>query len=103
MRDQLRMYQLHPGTFDEFFAYWKDNIVPAREAKGFTILSAWREVDSNEFIWVVRWNGDGSFEEADEAYYASPIRSKLPKAFSSFIASSEVRMVETLDPFVATR
>ena len=99
----LRTYQLNPGTFDEFYTYWKDNIVPAREANGFTILSAWRDVEANEFIWVVRWNGDGSFEDGDAAYYDSPERSKLPKSFGQYIASSKVRMVETLDPFVAER
>jgi hypothetical protein len=97
------MYQLHPGVFGDFYAYWKDNIVPAREANGFTILSAWRDVEANGFIWVVRWNGEGSFEDADAAYYDSPERSKLPKAFGQYIASSEVRMIETIDPFVAQR
>lgn len=103
VRDQLRIYQLHPGAFDEFYAYWRDNIAPAREANGFTILSAWYDAEANEFIWVVRWDGEGSFEAADAAYYASPERSKLPMSFSQYIASSTVRMIETIPPFVAHR
>ncbi len=58
---------------------------------------------SDEFIWVVRWTGEGSFEDGDAAYYASPERSKLPMAFGEYIASSKVQMIETLDSFVAHR
>lgn len=95
------MYTLNPGTFDEFFAYWQANIVPAREACGFSILAAWRQPEENRFVWVVRFNGEGSFEDADAAYYDSPMRSALPKTSGKFVASSDVRMIETLDGFLA--
>lgn len=101
MRDQLRIYRLQPGVFDEFYAYWKANIVPAREASGFKILSAWRNPEANEFVWVVRWEGEESFEDADEAYYASPLRMRTPKTSGRFLAGQEVRMLDPLEEFTA--
>jgi hypothetical protein len=97
MRDQIRRYQLKPGSYDEFFASWRDQIVPIREQLNFSIPAAWHDPDSNEFIWIVRWNGEGSFEEADQAYYESPQRAALPRQFDH-VASQDVRMFEPVYP-----
>lgn len=101
MRDQLRIYTLQPGVFDEFYAYWKANIVPAREASGFRILAAWRRPESDEFIWIVRWPEESSFEAADAAYYESPQRMKTPRSSGRFVQSSEVRLLDPLQEFTA--
>lgn len=101
MEDQIRVYELFPGVFDDFFAYWKENIVPAREACNFRIVGAWFDSETNTFTWVVRYMGEGSFAEADAAYYESPMRSKVPRSSGRFVKSSNVRMATALDPFVA--
>ena len=101
MRDQLRIYTLAPGMFDEFYEYWKTNIVPAREACGFSILAAWRRTEENQFLWIVRWNGEGSYADADAAYYDSPVRSAIPRNSGKFLVGQEVMMLEELPDFVA--
>jgi hypothetical protein len=33
--------------------------------------------ESSEFVWVIAYGGEGTFAEADAAYYASPERAAL--------------------------
>jgi len=48
-----------------------------REGHGFEVVGAWVVEESDEFVWVIAHDGEGSFQEADAAYYASPERAAL--------------------------
>jgi hypothetical protein len=41
------------------------------------VLGAWAVEETDEFVWVIAYDGPGTFEEADAAYYASPERVAL--------------------------
>jgi antibiotic biosynthesis monooxygenase (ABM) superfamily enzyme len=73
---QLRSYRVKPGAMDEFVALWRDHIVPARLAHGFTIDGAWHEPRGSRFVWVV---GHEDFAAANDRYYASPERAAVPR------------------------
>ena len=98
MDHQLRIYAMKPGRMDEFLALWRDHVVPARQAHGFEIVSAWINREADEFAWIVRSTGPEGFAEADEAYYRSPERTALPWNPLDAIASVQLHMVEPYSP-----
>lgn len=94
MTSQLRIYRIKPGTMDEFVALWREHLVPARGAHGFSVSGAWITQDGAEFAWVVAHDGPGTFEEADARYYDSPERAAAPRSPADFIESMELRLME---------
>ncbi len=62
---------------EEWLDEWHARLYPIRTRRGFRILAAWVIPESNRFQWVIKWEGEGSFEEADRSYYASPEREKV--------------------------
>ncbi len=75
---QLRRYRVRDGEMDNFVALWRDQLVPLRKTFGFEPVGAWVLADTNEFVWVVRHDGD--FAAAEQAYYASPERALVNPA-----------------------
>jgi hypothetical protein len=74
---QLRRYKIAPGRMEVWVGEWRERVRPLREAHGFQVVGAWIVEDSDEFVWVIAYDGAGSFEEADAAYHASPGRAAL--------------------------
>jgi hypothetical protein len=70
-RSQFRDYTVKLGEMDEWLEEWRAKLFPLRTKRGFRIVAAWVVPESNRFLWVIRWEGKGSFEAADRAYYAS--------------------------------
>lgn len=75
-RRQLRIYEIEPGRLDAFVAAWVAGVAPLRRRYGFDV-QAWTVDGADRFVWLLTHEGDGSFEAADEAYYASAERSRL--------------------------
>lgn len=73
-RSQFRDYQVKPGEMEDWLDEWRRKLYPIRTRRGFTIVAAWVIPESNRFLWIIRWDGTGSFEEADRSYYASSER-----------------------------
>ena len=61
----------------DFVAAWKAHIRPLREALGFEVAGGWVVEDENVFVWVITYRGDGTFEQANRAYYESPLRTAV--------------------------
>lgn len=93
-RWQLRDYTVKPGEMADWIAEWRENIVGLRRSFGFDVIGAWKEEDSDRFVWIVRYRGERSFEEADAAYYASPERKAIHPDPARHIAHSETRFVD---------
>ena len=74
---QLRRYEVAAGQMEGWLEEWATEVRPLREAHGFEVLGAWAVEESNEFVWVIAYDGEGTFEEADAAYYGSPERAAL--------------------------
>ena len=50
---QLRRYQLTPGQLPQFLDWWRDIMVPTREAYGYTIEFGLAVPERSEFVWAV--------------------------------------------------
>jgi len=72
MADQLRMYTIKPGEMASWLEEWGRLVAPLRRRSGFEILGAWTTA-SDQFVWILRYEGPKTWEEADAAYYASPV------------------------------
>jgi hypothetical protein len=94
MTSQLRIYRIKPGAMDAFIALWREHIVPARQAYGFTVDGAWVTLERDEFAWIVSHEGDEGFQAADQAYYDSPERAALPQDPGDHIEDMQLRMME---------
>jgi heme-degrading monooxygenase HmoA len=99
MTYQLRIYTLKPQSEEEFVQRWRRDLVPLRTANGFTVVGAWRSPEEHGFVWLVRWDGPGSFAEGERAYYAARDRAGLDWNPSDYLASMDLRLLEALDGF----
>jgi hypothetical protein len=96
-RRQLRIYRIEPGRMAEFLKAWRDGVVPLRMRFGFEIEGAWAGTGdewADHFWWVLRFDGEGTFEEADAAYYGSDERRQLADDPARYIVEQEHPMVE---------
>jgi hypothetical protein len=71
------MYEIAPGRLAEFVREWRAAVVPLRERYGFRVDGAWAVEGEDRFVWILTFVGEGTFEENDAAYYASPERKAL--------------------------
>jgi hypothetical protein len=86
---QLRDYTIQDGHFDDFLAAWTAGVLPLRRRFGFEI-QAWSVPEDSRFVWVVRYDGPGTYEEADRAYYASPERAAVDPNPAQWVADQRV-------------
>ena len=89
MQDQLRIYTIKPGEMGEWVDEWRRSITPLRRQAGFQIVGAWTIEAENRFVWILRYDGPKSWDEADAAYYASPERAAIQPDPARHIAKSE--------------
>ena len=90
---QLRIYTMKPGTTEAFVTLFRDHLVAARAAYGFTVDGAWTSEDGTQFVWVASHDDAQSFAAADKAYYDSPERAALPTSPAEYIESMDLRML----------
>jgi hypothetical protein len=91
---QLRIYKIRDGRMAEFIEGWRTYIVPSRTQFGFIVVAAWTRVESNEFIWLLRWDGPEGYGAADHTYYESPGRKSVSWDPTPFIVADELRIVQ---------
>jgi len=73
----MRRYTIAAGKMEEWVAEWSAKIRPLRQQHGFGVLGAWVVAGTDEFLWLLGYDGPLSWEDADAAYYASPQRTAL--------------------------
>jgi hypothetical protein len=95
MQDQLRIYTIKPGEMGEWLDEWRRLVAPLREELGFHVLGAWTIESENRFVWILRYDGPKSWKEADDAYYASPERTRMQPDPARHIAKAESWMLES--------
>ena len=97
MTTQLRRYILVDGIWDEFRAWWHDELVPVREKFGFTVDFAYRIDETNEFIWAVTLPGDAAeFARVENEYMASDERAGAFAGHAPWTTSTDIRLVEPI-------
>jgi hypothetical protein len=89
MREQIRIYTINKGGLQQFVAEWNEKIRPLREKLGFVILNAWTVEATNQFVWIQSYRGDQSWEEMDQAYFASDERQAMNPDPGRLIARME--------------
>jgi hypothetical protein len=95
MPDQLRMYTIKPGEMPSWLEEWRRLVAPLRRRLGFEILGAWT-TESDQFVWILRYEGPTTWEQADAAYYASPERTQMQPDPARHIAKSEQWLMSAL-------
>lgn len=93
---QLRRYRMIPELVDAYFEWWNTLCVPAREAAGFTVESAYFVPETNEFIWAVSVPGDREeLEAVDAAWMASPKRAEIFAGRPTWTTEMIISIVES--------
>jgi hypothetical protein len=75
---------------------WKSKIVPLRVAHGFKVLGAWTVDDTDQFIWIISYDGPRSWKEAEADYYASPERKALDPDPARHLAQTGARLMTSV-------
>lgn len=94
MKHQLRIYTINHGMLDEFAQLWRKSVYPLRIKVGFQVTGAWVNREINQFVWILSYDGPQTWEEANNAYYASPERKALNPDPAQFIARMETYFIE---------
>jgi len=92
---QLRDYRVKKGHLSAFVKEWRAKVYPLRLKFGFVVIGGWT-VGNERFVWVLGWEGTGSFEEADRAYYRSPERTLMKPNPSRHLAKTSSDMMNSI-------
>ena len=95
MATQLRIYTINRGQLHQFAKEWREKIRPLRLELGFQVDGAWLLEETNQFVWLLTYEGPESWETKDSAYYASPDRRKMEPNPARLIARVEEYFVES--------
>jgi len=82
------MYTIKPGAMAAWLEEWGRLIAPLRRRNGFEIVGSWT-AEPDQFVWILRYTGPKTWEDADAAYYASPERAAMQPDPARHIAKSE--------------
>lgn len=96
MTFQLREYTVKPGEMDQWIAEWRSKIVPLRKKHGFEVLGAWIVDGTDQFVWIVKYDGAKSWKEADADYYASPERKAMEPDPARHLAHTGARLMTSV-------
>ncbi len=91
---QIRIYTINHGKMDEFVRVWRDGVAPIRRKIGFEILGAWTIKETNQFIWLISYDGPEDWAVKDREYFDSPDRKKLEPNPAQLIARTEQYFVD---------
>lgn len=90
---QLRLYTIDKGRLDDFATAWRTGVYPLRLKMGYQIPFAGKIPSTNQFIWLVTYDGAESWEKKESAYYGSAQRERLSPDPAQWIARPEQLMV----------
>lgn len=93
MASQLRIYDLHPDMWQEFARRVNAEIVPIRLDHGFRLEGPWLVEETCQYVWIVHYEGDLTFAEAEERYEADPRWSDLTFDPKDYILGEDIRML----------
>ena len=96
MPTQLRLYTIDRGRLRQFAEEWKAKVLPLRIEHGFQVHSAWIIEETNQFAWLIGYEGTESWEAKESAYYASEKRKAMAPNPARLIARPEQYSVESI-------
>ena len=96
MTIQLRMYTINRGGLHLFAKEWKEIVLPLRIEHGFRIHGAWTIEETNQFAWLISYEGRESWEAKESAYYSSVNRKAMEPNPARLISRSEQYYVDSI-------
>jgi NIPSNAP len=93
---QIREYTVKPGEMDAWIDEWRSSIVPLRKRHGFEVVGAWTVDGSDQFVWIVKYDGPKQWSEADADYYGSPERKAMDPDPARHLAKTGARMMSSV-------
>ena len=96
MTSQLREYTVKPGEMDEWIAEWRAQIVPLRMKAGFKVLGAWTVDGTDQFVWIIAYDGPKSWQDAEADYYGSPERKAVQPDPARHLAHTSARLMSSV-------
>lgn len=90
---QLRLYTIDKGRLDDFASAWRAGVYPLRLKMGYRIPFAAKILETNQFVWLVAYDGAESWEKKEAAYYGSAERKLLSPDPAQWIARPEQLLV----------
>ncbi len=94
MKIQLRIYTINRGALEPFAEEWKEKVQPLRLELGFQVLGAWTVPATNQFVWLLGYDGPDAWETVDQSYYQSDGRRAMQPDPARLIARVELQFVE---------
>lgn len=88
MEYRVVVMKITAGRMDDFVSEWTAHVARIRRRRGFTIVGAWVIEDTDEFAWIIGYDGDDGFAAADAAYYASEERKAVDPDPARFVEAS---------------
>jgi hypothetical protein len=67
-----------------------------REQLGFRVGGAWLVEETNQFVWLLSYDGPDNWEQKDRAYYSSSIRHSMDPNPARLIARVEEYFAESV-------
>jgi hypothetical protein len=83
---QLRLYTINRGRLDDFAAAWRSGVYPLRTRMGYRIPFAAKIPATNQFVWLIAYDGPETFEKKEQEYYASSARTGMTPDPAQLIA-----------------
>ena len=71
-------------------------VVPLRIEHGFRIHGAWTIEETNQFTWLISYEGQESWEAKENTYYSSVSRKNMEPNPARLIARSEQYFVDSI-------
>ena len=96
MSTQLRLYTIMRGSLHQFAREWKENVLPLRREHGFQIQGAWIIEETNQFAWLISYEGSESWEARESAYYSSSDRTAMEPNPARLISKAEEYHVDSI-------
>lgn len=90
---QIREYTVKPGEMDQWLDEWRAQIVPLRERYGFRVLGSWTVDGTDQFVWIISYDGPRSWDEANADYYGSAERKALDPDPARHLAHTQTRLM----------
>lgn len=90
---QIREYSVKPGEMDQWLDEWRAQIVPLRERYGFRVLGSWTVDGTDQFVWIISYDGPRSWDEANADYYGSAERKALDPDPARHLAHTQTRLM----------
>jgi len=94
MPSQLRIYTINKHELETFAAEWQQSIKPLREKLGFSIPKAYLNKETNQFIWIMQYDGKQAWDDLDQQYHNSAERKAMTPNPARNIARMEQWFIE---------